>query len=195
MADLLPFPAEEARISFRFLAQGEDPVTVLGVALRNSIASEYEDVADNSGARPVLMLPATAALLPSLPAREGGSQILVHLCYGSITTVVTVGESISIWRNRQLQGEAAQGNGEVRREISRVLATCRDHLKSEVEDLWIYTRPAGHSALEREIGDTTRRPVQPLTSTNLHADTLSADEKTLLQNFGMTFAGLLENHI
>ena len=195
MADLLPFPPEEARISFRLLSQGGDPVEVLGIALRNSIANEYEDVVDNSGARPVLILPATAALLPSLPARDGGSQILVHLCSGSITTVVSVGDSISIWRNRQLQGAAARGNGEILREISRVLATCHDRLKSEVDNLWIYTRPAGHTALEREIGEAARRPVQPITGTDLRADTLSADEKKLLENFGMTFSGLLGSQI
>ncbi len=105
-----------------------------------------------------------------------------------------VGDGISFWRNRVLEGRAAEGDGEVVREIGRVVATCRDHLKSEIEALYIYVRPPTSSSLEKEIGEATGRPVQLLTGSASHALTLPPAEKKILEGFGMTFAGLLENH-
>jgi hypothetical protein len=112
-----------------------------------------------------------------------------------VTTVVTVGDGISFWRNRLLEAHTAEGEGEVVREIARVVATCRDHLKSEIEDLWIYVRPPATLSLEKEIiEEATGRHVELLTSSASHAATLSPAEKKILEGFGMTFAGLLENH-
>jgi hypothetical protein len=143
---------------------------------------------------PALVLPATAALLPLLPATSQGSQVLVHACSGSVTTVVTAGGGIGFWRNRLLEVHTPEGDGEVVREIARVVATCRDHLKSEIEDLWIYVRPPATCSLDKEIREATGRHVQLLTSSALHAETLPPAEQKILEGYGMTFAGLLENH-
>jgi hypothetical protein len=156
--------------------------------------AEYEAAFETVSSGPALVLPATAALLPLLPAGGQGSQVLVHVCSGSVTTVVMVGDSISFWRNRLLGADTAEGDGEVVREIARVVATCRDHLKSEIEDLWIYVRPPATRSLDKEIGEATGRHVQLLTSPASHAATLPPAEKKILEGFGMTFAGLLENH-
>jgi hypothetical protein len=118
----------------------------------------------------------------------------VHVCSGSVTTVVMVGDGISFWRNRLLEAPTAEGDGEVVREIARVVATCRDHLKTEIEDLWIYVRPPATRSLDKEIEEATGRHVQLLTSAASHAATLPPAEKKILEDFGMTFAGLLENH-
>jgi hypothetical protein len=118
----------------------------------------------------------------------------VHVCSGSVTTVVMVGDGISFWRNRLLERHMAEGEEEVVCEIARVVATCRDHLKSEIEALWIYVRPPAGSSLDKEIGDATGRPVRLLTCSASHAVALPPAEKKILEDFGVTFAGLLENH-
>jgi hypothetical protein len=105
-----------------------------------------------------------------------------------------VGDGISFWRNRLLEAPTAEGDGEVVREIARVVATCRDHLKSEIEDLWIYVRPPATRSLDKEIEEATGRHVRLLSSAASHAATLPPAEKKILEDFGMTFAGLLENH-
>ena len=64
-----------------------------------------------------------------------GSQVLVHVCSGSVTSVVVVGDGISFWRNRQSERVTAAGDEEVVSEFARVVAACRDHLKSEIEDV------------------------------------------------------------
>jgi hypothetical protein len=193
MGGILPFPPEEARVSYQLLSKGDQPVELLAMALRNSVVAEYEAAFETVNGGPALVLPATAALLPLLPAGNQGSQVLVHVCSGSITTVVMVRDSVSFWRNRLLEGQAEEGEGEVAREIARVVATCRDHLRSEIEDLWIYARPPASRSLDKEIGEATDRRVRLLTSSASHAVTLPPAEKKILEGFGMTFAGLLEN--
>jgi hypothetical protein len=194
MSGILPFPAEEARVSYQVLSKGEKSVDLLAMALRNSVAAEYEAAFEAVSGSPSLVLPATAALLPLLPAESKGSQILVHVCSGSVTTVMMAGGIVRFWRNRLIEHPTAEGDGEVVSEVARVVATCRDHLKSEIDDLWIYVRPPAARLLNREIGEATGRHVQLLTSPASHAATLGAAEKEILEVFGMTFAGLLENH-
>jgi hypothetical protein len=194
MGGILPFPPEEARVSYQLLSKGDQSVDLLAMALRNSVVAEYEAAFETVSAGPALVLPATAALLPLLPAGSQGSHVLVHVCSGSVTTVVMAGDGISFWRNRLLERHRAEGEGEVVCEIARVVATCRDHLKSEIEGLWIYVRPPASPSLDKEIGDATGRPVQLLTCSASHAATLPPAEKKILEDFGMTFAGLLENH-
>jgi hypothetical protein len=193
MGGILPFPPEEARVSYQVLSKGDQSVELLAMGMRNSVVREYEAVFETLSASPSLVLPATAALLPLLPAGSHASQVLVHVCSGSVTTVVMVGDGISFWRNRVLEGPTADGDGEVVREIARVVATCRDHLKSEIEALYIYVRPPASSSLEKEIGEVAGRPVQLLAGSASHAVTLPPPEQKILEGFGMTFAGLLEN--
>jgi hypothetical protein len=194
MGGILPFPPEEARVSYQRLPGAEPSVELLAMALRNSVVAEYEAVFDTGNGGLELVLPATAALLPLLPAESQGSQVLVHVCSGSMTTVVTAGDGISFWRNRLLDRLTAEGDGEVVREIARVMAACRDHLKSEIQDLWVYVRPPAGRELEKEISEATGARVQLLTSPASQAATLPPAEKKILEGFGMTFAGLLENH-
>ena len=74
-----------------------------------------------------------------------------------------------------------------------MVAACRDHLKSEIEDLFIYVRPPASSSLEKEIGRVTGRRVQHLSSSVPPSQNLSPAEKKTLEGFGLTFAGLLAN--
>jgi hypothetical protein len=194
MGGILSFPPEEARVSYQVLSKTNQCVDLLAMAVRNSVVAEYEAAFDTVSAGPSLVLPATAALLPLLPNGSQGGQVLVHVCSGSVTTVVLVGDGIGFWRNRLLERHAPEGDGEVVREIARVVATCRDHLKSEIEELWIYVRPPASRSLNKEIGEVTGRRVQLLASSASHAATLPPAEKKILEGFGMTFAGLLENH-
>jgi len=193
MGGLLPFPPEEARVSYQLLSRGDQSVELLAMALRNSVVAEYEAAFETVSANPALVLPATAALLPLLPASTQAGNVLVHVCSGSVTTVVAVGDGISFWRNRLLESRTAAGDGEVVREIARVVATCRDHLKSEIENLYVYVRPPASRSLEKEIGEATGQRVQLLTSSTSPAATLPPAEKKILEGFGMPFAGLLEN--
>jgi len=168
-------------------------VELLVTALRGSVGAEYESTFETLGANPVLLLPATAALLPLLRSGSEGSQVLVHVCSGSVTTVVTIGDAIAFWRNRQLERSAGLDGAEILSEFARVAATCRDHLKSEIEDLYFYVRPPASSTLDEEIAEVTGHPVQVLPSPDVHSEGLAAAERKILEGFGMTFAGLVAN--
>jgi len=193
MGGILPFPPEEARISYQLLPEKDQSVELLALALRDSVLAEYEAAIEAVSGGLSLVLPATAALLPLLPAGKKASQVLVHVCSGSVNTVVTDGDGIRFWRNRLIERPSVEGDGEVVREIARVMATCRDHLKSEIDDLWIYVRPPATRSLDEKIGEATGWHVRLLTSSVSHAATLPPAEQEILEGFGMTFAGLLEN--
>ncbi len=194
MGGILPFPPEEARVSYQFLPKEDHSVELLAMALKNSVIAEYEAAFEMMSASPALILPATVALLPLLPSGNEASHVLVHVCSGSMTTVVAIGDGISVWRNRLLDSHTAAGDGEVVREIGRVVATCRDHLKREIENLFVYVRPPAGRSLEKEISEATGQQVELLTSSLEPAVNLPPAEKKILDGFGMPFAGLLENH-
>lgn len=80
------------------------------------------------------------------------------------------------------------------REIARVVATCRDHLKTDLDEVWICTRPPSSGSIERDVGEAAGQQVQRLTHLASHGAALSPAEEQILETFGMTFAGLLENH-
>ena len=180
IGSFLPFPPEEARVSYQLLSKSEQSVEVLAMAVRNSVVTEYEAALEDLGAGPALVLPATAALLPLLPAGHQGSQVLVHVCSGSVTSVVVVGDGISFWRNRQSERATAAGDEEVVSEFARVVAACRDHLKSEIEEVYIYVRPPAISSLDNEIGKVTGRRVQLLEQSGItHGRTSPGREENL----------------
>lgn len=193
MGGILSFPPEEARVSYQLLSKRDQSVELLALALRDSVLAEYEAAVEGVSGGLSLVLPATAALLPLFPAGSKANQVLVHVCSGSVTTVVMDGDGIRFWRNRLLERPSIEGDAEVVREIARVMATCRDHLKSEIDDLWIYVRPPATPSLDEKIAEATGGHVRLLTSSVSHASTLPPAEQKILEGFGMTFAGLLEN--
>lgn len=193
MSGILPFPSEEARVSFQVLSEQAKDVELLAIALRNSVVAEYESVFEELCGSPSLILPATMALLPLLPASPEGSHVLVHVCAGSVTTVVMAGDRIRFWRNHPVESHPEEGNGEVAQEIARVVATCRDNLKTEVGDLWIYVRPPATQLLNEEIGKAEGPRVHFLAGSALYSAALPPEEKEMFERFGMPFAGLLAN--
>lgn len=195
MSGILPFPAEEARVSFQTLSERPKAIELLAIALRNSVAVEYESVFEDVGGSPTMILPATIALLPLLPARAAGSHILMHVCSGSMTTVVMADDRIRYWRSHPAEPGTAEGDGEVVRELARVVATCRDHLETEVSDLWVYVRPPATRLLDEDIWKATGQRVHLLTGATSHAGVLPPGEKEMFERFGAPFAGLLENRI
>src|SRR5208282_1943209 len=97
---------EEARLTFQVVGNQPGALEVLGVAARGSVLAEYEAAMERLNGGPVLVLPASVALLPLLPEDDSG-QLLLHLCPGSLTAVVVASNRVRYWRTRPLEGDAA----------------------------------------------------------------------------------------
>ena len=192
MREYLPYPPEEARLTFQVVGRQPGGVEILSVAVRNSVIAEYEGLLEGMNGGPALLLPSSAALLPLLSEKPGG-QLLLHLCAGSLTAAVVASNSLRYWRTRPLEGDAANNAGEVAREAARVLATCQDSLAVVVEDIWYCARPSPGPELGEALKKALGREVTPLAASLDHSPDLPAGQREAFDDFGLVFAGLMAN--
>lgn len=194
MRENLPYPPEEARVCFQVLARESNSVELLALAMRSSVLAEYESALEGVNGGASLTLPATMALLPLLPDDVEGGQLLLHVCSGSVTTVVAVGGRIRFWRHRLLARLVPEETSkEVVREVARVLANCADHLQVETSRIWTCVRPPEAPELLAELVQMSGCEVVPLEAGPGPATTLPDPERELFTRYGATFAGLLAN--
>ncbi len=192
MREYLPYAPEEARLSYQVLAKQPGSVEVLGVAVRGSVLAEYESAMEGLNGGPVLVLPATVALLPLLPEETSG-QLLLHLCPGALTAVVVAFNRVRYWRTRSLEGEAVSNLEEVAREATRVLATCQDNLGVQVQNVWFCSRPPAVLEVEEALASALGRKLQPLPASFVPSAGLPSGQRETFDQFGLPFAGLVAN--
>lgn len=198
MKENLPFPAEEARISYQVVSHEAGGIDLLAVAARASVLVEYEAALEevNGGSASVLMLPASLALLPLLPESGDVPQALVHVCSGWVTHVVVTGQRVSLWRTREVPGTgpAALLDG-VATEASRVIAASRDRQQIEIGRFWLCARPPAAPSLAADLGRVLSREVEVLEADSSLASALPNEERRLFEQYGATVAGLVSNSV
>jgi hypothetical protein len=193
MREYLPYAPEEARLAYQILIRQPKQIELLAIAVRNSVLAEFEGALSGvSRGGPALILPSTVALLPLLPENDGG-QLLLHLCPGSLTTVVMASNTVRYWRTRQLSGDEAAIGEEVGREAARVLATCQDNLSVQVENVWYCARPPASGELDETLANALGRKLFDLPVKGLPPGGLPSGQDEVYERFGFPFAGLLAN--
>lgn len=192
--DLLPFPPEEARLSYQVLRRATDSIELLVVAARSAVLAEYESALEPMQGGPVLILPSTMALLPLVPDSAPGAQLVIHFCSGSVTAVVLAAGGVRLWRTRPV-GATTTGDlaGEIAAEIDRVTASTRDSLALDIERIWLCARPPATSELAGQLAAQLSRQVDRLVPDPELASTLSDPERALFERFGASVAGLVAN--
>jgi hypothetical protein len=194
MRTSLPYPPEEARISYQVMGKEPNSVEVLALAVRRSVLAEYEAALATVNGGASLVLPATLALLPLLPGHTDKGQLLVHVCAGSVTTVAAVGDRVRFWRNRWIGQTAPElAWKEVSQEVARVLANCSDHMQVEIHQVHICVRPPAAGEQLAEMGRTLGRETLPLEGGTGPAASLPDSERELFRRYGMTAAGVVAN--
>jgi hypothetical protein len=192
--EALPFPPEEARISHQTLVREGERTEVLAVAAKSSVLADYERALEVVSGAPAVVLPATLALLPLLPETEGTGQLLIHLCAGSITTAVTAGNGLRLWRTRHLGGLGSNAlSHQAQAEAARVIASSRDHLKVEISQVWLCARPPAGAEFCAELTRALGQLVEPLKPNPDFAAALSSEDRNLFECFGAPVAGLITN--
>ena len=192
MREYLPYAPEEARLSFQAVGKQPGALSVLAVAVRNSVLAEYEAALESIKGGLALVLPATVALLPLIPEGEHG-QLLLHLCPGALTAVVVASNRLRYWRTRPLEGDAARNAEEVGREAARVLATCQDNLDVQVENVWYCARPPAETEVRQALATALGRELLPLPVKCVPPGGLPVGQRETFEQFGMPFAGLVAN--
>jgi hypothetical protein len=189
MKENLPYPPEEAKLSYQLLWNDPGNVGMMVVAAKASLLAEYIGALGLRNGGPELILPATAALLPLMPESGDEGRLLVHVCSGWVTTVAMKGTRVRSWRTRAAEDMAK----DVASEVFRVLASCRDHLQFEVDKVWLCARPPATSELGPELASAISKEVLPLAPGAGDALKLSAAEQATFESFGAPLAGLIAN--
>jgi hypothetical protein len=196
MKPLLPFPSEEARLSFEVSHQEPGRIEVMALAARNSVLAEYETILEALGSEIKLVLPSTGALLPLLDEKAEQGELLLHVWPGGLTAVVVGGGRLRLWRSQSVRWTSPEEClAAVSQETSRMLASAQDHLLLEIGRICLCVRPPVPEEWIQELGRAISREVYVLMADSACAGSLSADEAELLRYFGAPLAGLLANAV
>ena len=195
MKPLLPFPVEDARLSFEVAATEPAGVEAVVVAVRKSVAAEYEAMLETLNGEVVLVLPTTAALLPLLGESSADGELLLHVSQSQLTAVVAGGRQIRLWRNQVMNGKSsAEQLAAVSEEAVRTLAAAHDHLGLEIGRVSLCARPRVPEDWVAELGRAISREVERLAPDPLAAGIkLSDEEEQVLTELGATILGIVAN--
>ena len=82
---------------------------------------------------------------------------------------------------------------DVASEVTRVLASCRDHLQFDVDKVWLCARPPATAELGPELARAISTEVLLLAPSAGDAVKLSAAEQATFDSLGAPLAGLIAN--
>lgn len=194
MRENLPCAPEEARLAYQVLRREARNIELLVIAVKQSVLAEYEQLLESGNGGLALVLPVTAALLPLLSEGEGTGQLLLHVCAGWLTAVVSEGSRLRSWRTVELKSQAPEDVArEAALEAARVVASARDHLQVEVERVCLCERPRALPGLEQEVSRAVSKEVVRLEPASGVARALSESERSTFDSFGAAIAGLIAN--
>lgn len=100
----VPFDVEETVVSWNRQDGREGNLEVVIAVARQQIVREYEQIVESLGAQAGVVLGSTLATLPLL--EERGATLLVRLCGKMMTTVVTNGPNLCVYRSSEMPAEA-----------------------------------------------------------------------------------------
>ena len=195
MKPLLPYPVEEARISFELAAKDTAGVEAVVMAIRKSLVDEYEAVLDSLNGEVTLVLPSSAALLPLMDEEAPAGELLLNISPTHLTAVVAKGQHVRLWRSQTMTGKTSgEGLAAVSEEALRTLAASHDHLGLEINRVRVCSRPSVPPGWVADLGRKLSRDIgDVVTNARALGAKLSDEEGDILSEFGATVCGLVAN--
>ena len=195
MRSLLPFPVEEARLSFEVSPKESEGVEAVVMSVRKSVLAEYESTLEGLNGDVSLVLPSSAALLTLLKEDAEAGEMLLNISPTHLTVVVAKGRQIKLWRNQFMGGKSSEeGLAAVTDEAVRTLAASHDHLGLEISRVCICARPnvprSWIMELEQRVSRNVTDVLPPALPVRMR---LSQEEGQILNEFGATVSGLVAN--
>jgi hypothetical protein len=192
---LLPFPVEDARISFELAPKEPKGMEAVVMAVKKSVLAEYESMLDALNGEVTLVLPSSAALLPLLNDDARAGEMLLNISPTHLTAVVVSGQQIRLWRDHALIGKSSgEGLLAVIEEAMRTLAASHDRLGLEISRVRLCARPGVPRNWVMELGRKLSRDVEDIVPKELPVRMkLSYEEGQILNEFGATVSGLVAN--
>ena len=131
---MVPFDVEHAGLSFQILSETKTEARVLVAVLPSNILDEYETVVRAAGYEPGAIMPSALAALATLESSEP----LLAACLSkmAITTSITRGDDLLLYRTLDLPEDPAQRLLEVQRSVAVAAAYYEDKVSVLPKELY-----------------------------------------------------------
>lgn len=130
----VPFDVEHAAISYQVLVDRKTEVKVLAAVVPGPILQEYEAAVRAAGYEPGAVLPSTLAALASRESME--AMLTANLSSAALTTSITNGQDLLLYRTLDLPADEAIRRQEVQRGIAVAAAYFEDKLQLKPQQLY-----------------------------------------------------------
>ena len=124
---MVPFDVEHAGVSYQVLSEDKNECRVLAAILPGPILAEYEAAVRAAGYEPGAVLPSSLAALETLDSME--AVLAANLSGHSLTTSITNGQDLLLYRTLDLPEDPAQRMAEMQRGIAVAAAYFEDKLR------------------------------------------------------------------
>jgi type IV pilus assembly protein PilM len=131
---MVPFDAEKAGVSYQVLSENATECRVLIAVLPRQILEDYEGAVRAAGFEPGAVVPSSLAALAAL----GTDEPALTACFSgaSLTTSITNGQDLLLYRTLELPSDPAQRLSEVQRDIAVSAAYFEDKLATRARQLY-----------------------------------------------------------
>lgn len=161
---MVPFDVEKAGVSYQVLTENKTECRVLIAVLPGPILEEYEAVVREAGFEPGAVLPSSLSALAALETSEPA--LTACLSGVSLTTAITNGQDLLLYRTLDLPTDPAQRVAEVQRDIAVAAAYYEDKLATQPRRLYYggvgvaedFARWTRMSDAELKVVDLAPRP-------------------------------------
>ena len=134
---MVPFDVEHAGLSYQILAQSKSECRVLAAVIPGPILAEYEAAVRNAGYEPGAVLPSSLAALQAGSSSDSMEAILAaNLSPVALTTSITNGQDLMLYRTIDLPEDPGQRIQEVQRGIAVAAAYFEDKLGARPSGLY-----------------------------------------------------------
>ena len=123
---MIPFEVEHAGVSYQVLVKNESECRVLAAVIPGPVLAEYEAVVREAGYEPGAVLPTSLAALGAIDSPEPA--LCANLSAMALTTSITTGEDLLLYRTLDLPEDPEHRLEEVRRGVSVAAAYFEDKL-------------------------------------------------------------------
>jgi type IV pilus assembly protein PilM len=149
---MVPFEVEHAGLSYQVLVEKKDECRVLAAVMPGPVLAEYEAAVRAAGYEPGAVLPSGLAALEAGEASESMEAVLIaSLSDLSLTTSITNGQDLLLYRTLDLPDDPGFRALEVQRGIAVAAAYYEDKLGSRARRLYLSHQSAAGNGSNGEL--------------------------------------------
>ncbi|MGD0294161.1 MAG: hypothetical protein ABSB30_09920 [Terracidiphilus sp.] len=153
---MIPFEVEHAGVGYQVLVEKEGECKVLAAVIPGPVLAEYEAAVREAGHEPGAVLPASLAAIGAIDSQE--PVLVANLSAVALTTFITMGEDLLLYRTLDLPEEPGLRVQEVQRGVSVAAAYFEDKLGARPRFLYYAGIGAGGNSAAKHFAGWINDP-------------------------------------